>query len=86
MSYTITCPVCGKRDLSEFRFGNEDHGPLADPDRMSAEEYVNGALMRQTAAGPQKEWWCHSAGCGSWFTTWRNTLTGRETDAAGRAR
>ncbi len=83
MSYTITCPVCGKRDLCEFRFGNEDHGPIPDPDQLNHTNYVNTILMQKTEAGPQKEWWCHSSGCGSWFTIWRNTLTGRETDEPG---
>jgi len=34
-------------------------------------------------AGAQKEWWCHRDGCGVWFTVWRDTLTGRETDEKG---
>ena len=78
MSHSITCPVCGPRDLAEFRFGNEDHGPVADVHTLERGEYVAALLMQQTEAGPQKEWWCHAAGCGTWFTTRRDTLTGRE--------
>lgn len=84
MSYTITCPVCGKRDLSEFRFGNEDKGPLPDQSRLNQKEYVHEVVMQTTKAGPQKEWWCHTSGCGTWFTTWRDTLSGMELNEQGR--
>ncbi len=83
MSYTITCPVCGKRDLGEFRFGNEEKGQSPDQDKLTQIEYVNELIMHTTKAGPQKEWWCHASGCGSWFTVFRNTLTGREVDEKG---
>jgi sarcosine oxidase subunit delta len=80
LSYTITCPICGERDLSEFRFGNEDQGPGPGHEGLTREVYVNEVLMRATQAGPQKEWWCHSDGCGAWITIWRDTLTGRQAD------
>ncbi len=83
MSYTITCPVCGKRDLGEFRFGNEERAQSPDQDKLTQIEYVNEFIMHTTKAGPQKEWWCHASGCGSWFTIFRNTLTGREVDEKG---
>ena len=83
MSFTITCPVCGKRDLYEFRFGNEDRGPAPDQEGISSETYVQDVIMHKATAGVQKEWWCHRDGCGVWFTTWRDTTTGRETDENG---
>ncbi len=83
MSYSIICPVCGKRDLGEFRFGNEDKGPIKDPGQLGHKAYVENVVMTTTAAGPQKEWWCHSYGCGSWFTIYRDTLTGRQTNENG---
>jgi sarcosine oxidase subunit delta len=86
MSFTITCPICGKRDLSEFRFGNEDRGPGPAHEGLTQQAYVDQVLMHETSAGAQKEWWCHRDGCGSWITVWRNTLTGRETDEAGGIR
>ncbi len=78
MSYTITCPVCGKRDLEEFRFGNEDRGQVSNQSLLDQKEYVNKIVFRTTEAGPQKEWWCHVSGCGSWFSIVRDTLTNRE--------
>ncbi len=83
MSYTITCPVCGQRDLGEFRFGNEDKGPVKDQSKMDHKEYIDQVIMLTTTAGPQKEWWCHTHGCGSWFTIFRDTLTGRQTNEKG---
>ena len=85
MSFTITCPICGKRDLYEFRFGNEDRGPAPDQVGLTAESYSEAVMRHQAVAGAQKEWWCHKDGCGVWFTVWRDTTTGRETDEKGAA-
>ena len=30
MALTLTCPVCGKRNGYEFRYGGEDKGPRPD--------------------------------------------------------
>ncbi len=84
MSFAIVCPICGPRDQSEFRFGNAESGPAPGHDGLTLETYVDAVLMRETKAGHQEEWWCHSHGCGTWFTLWRNTLTGRQTDEKGR--
>jgi len=78
MSFTITCPVCGKRDLYEFRFGNEDRGPAPDHEGLTPEIYSERVHAHVNTAGPQKEWWCHKGGCGVWFTVWRDTATNRE--------
>jgi sarcosine oxidase subunit delta len=78
MSYTITCPICGKRDLYEFRFGNEDKGPPPDQKDVTPDVYSEHVHARTSKAGPQREWWCHRDGCGVWFTTVRDTLTNRE--------
>ena len=78
MSYTITCPICGKRDLYEFRFGNEDRGPDPDQEGLTPRAYSDAVQMHKAVGGVQKEWWYHRDGCGAWFTIWRDTLTGRE--------
>lgn len=78
MAYTITCPICGKRDLYEFRFGNEEKGPEPDQEGLTPQEYNQAVRLHRAVAGPQKEWWCHKDGCGIWFTVWRDTTTIRE--------
>ena len=78
MSFTITCPICGRRDLYEFRFGGEVRGPRPDEEGLTPEAYAQYVHMRTNAGGPQNEWWFHRDGCGRWFTIWRDTLTNRE--------
>lgn len=81
MTYTFTCPICGKRDMYEFRFGREDHGPEPAQEGLTPETYHAAVRACTTQAGPQKEWWCHKDGCGVWFTYWRDTTTIREVAA-----
>ncbi len=64
MSFTITCPICGKRNLYEFRFGGQEVPGEAD--------------VQNPALGVQREWWYHRDGCGTWFTVWRDLLSNRE--------
>lgn len=78
MSVTITCPICGKRDGYEFRFGGEDRGPRPAEEGMTPETWCDYVHLRSAVAGVQKEWWCHREGCGAWFSIYRNTVTNRE--------
>ena len=80
MSFTITCPICGKRDAYEFRFGEVERGPRPDEDGLTPKKWCDYVHMRSNVGGVQKEWWCHQKGCGVWFTTYRNTLTNLEVD------
>lgn len=75
MALTLTCPVCGKRNGYEFRYGGEDKGPRPDEDRLTQEKWLNYTHLNTCISGRQKEWWCHRDGCGSWFTICRNTRT-----------
>jgi sarcosine oxidase subunit delta len=74
----ITCPVCGRRDGYEFRYGNPERGPVSGAAGLSQEEYHQAVHNHHLPAGPVKEWWCHALGCGVWFTIVRHTATGRE--------
>ena len=82
MSFTITCPICGRRDLYEFRFGGEVRGPRPEEEGLTPEAYSQFVHMRTNPGGPQKEWWYHRDGCATWFTVWRDTLTNREVKKA----
>jgi sarcosine oxidase subunit delta len=36
--------------------------------------------MNKCTVGIQKEWWSHRDGCGSWFTTYRDTTKNLEVE------
>ena len=70
MSFTITCPICGKRNLYEFRFGGE--------------EAPGEASGQSVPPGVRRQWWCHRDGCGTWFTVWRDLLSNCEVKDPGK--
>ena len=74
----ITCPVCGKRNGYEFRFGGEDKGPGPATDDVSPEQWCDYVHMNNCIAGIQNEWWCHRDGCGVWFSIKRDTVRNLE--------
>ncbi len=78
MALTITCPVCGKRNGYEFRYGGEDKGPRPDENNITPQSWCDFVHMNKCVAGVQKEWWFHRDGCGSWFTIHRDTTTNLE--------
>ena len=78
MSFLISCPICGKRDAYEFRFGSEDRGPRPDETDLTSGRWLDYVHLRASGGAPQKEWWCHRSGCGLWFTIWRDPLTNLE--------
>ena len=78
MTFRLTCPVCGKRDVYEFTYGGPERGPRP-PEGDAAEAHFRWAQFRMNRTQPQEEWWHHAAGCGVWFSTWRDPVTNRET-------
>ena len=80
MTLTITCPVCGKRNGYEFRYGGEERGPRPDEKTLTRETWCDYVHMRAQLAGPRKEWWFHRDGCATWFVIWRDTRTNRQVD------
>jgi sarcosine oxidase subunit delta len=80
MALLITCPICGKRNGYEFRFGGEDKGPRPEEEGLSPEQWCDYVHLNKCVAGVQKEWWVHKDGCGVWFTIHRDTTTNLEVD------
>jgi sarcosine oxidase subunit delta len=74
MAFLINCPLCGPRDAYEFRFGGEDQGPRPDQESLGPDAWCDYVHMADSRFGVQKEWWYHRNGCGTWFTTWRDTV------------
>jgi sarcosine oxidase subunit delta len=74
MALTITCPVCGKRNGYEFRYGGVEKGPRPDEEGLTPANWCDYVHMNECVAGIQKEWWFHRDGCGAWFTIHRDTI------------
>jgi heterotetrameric sarcosine oxidase delta subunit len=73
MSFLLTCPHCGTREVTDFGFGGEvSSRPKARPTHRELNAY---AYFRRNAAGLQREWWVHRSGCGAWFLAERDTTT-----------
>ena len=71
----LTCPNCGERNVSEFRFGGEYAPRPSDPSAPTDEAWADYLYMRENRLGQQTEWWYHHAGCGLWFLAERHTKT-----------
>src|SRR5918996_3238719 len=73
MSYVLTCPNCGVREVTDFAFGGElNPRPTEAPSLRDLGRYN---YFRQNVAGLQQEWWLHRSGCGEWFIAERDTRT-----------
>ena len=70
----ITCPICGERPASEFRFGGE---LPSVPDWIVGDEArnVDYVWMVNNVRGVTTERWFHGAGCRRWLTLQRDTST-----------
>ena len=73
MSFLLTCPDCGPRDVNEFATTGEVlKRPGAEATLRELTDYI---YFRRNVAGVQREWWHHSLGCGTWFLAERDTRT-----------
>ena len=89
MSYLLTCPNCGVREVTDFGYGGEIASrPKSRPSFRELNAYN---YFRRNVAGVQREWWVHRSGCGAWFLAERDTrtnevlLTELPDEAGGRA-
>lgn len=72
----ITCPWCGEREETEFRYGGQAGVPYpADPESLSDVEWAEYLFFRDNPKGVFAERWVHTHGCRRWFTVVRNTVT-----------
>ena len=69
----LSCPNCGERNVSEFRFGGENSPRPQSPMAASEAEWAEYLYLRANKmGGVQVEWWYHQAGCGLWFLAERD--------------
>lgn len=70
----MTCPFCGPRDMSEFRFGGDPS--VARPGfGCSDADWAGYLYVRENPRGLGREYWVHSQGCGQWLVAERDTVT-----------
>jgi heterotetrameric sarcosine oxidase delta subunit len=73
VSFQLTCPNCGVREVTDFAFGGEvNPRPAVKPSIRELNVYL---YFRRNAAGAQVEWWQHRSGCRAWFLAQRDTRT-----------
>lgn len=73
MSFVLSCPNCGVREVTDFAYGGEvSVRPVQKPTRRELNEFN---YFRRNVAGRQREWWSHRSGCRSWFLAERDTRT-----------
>jgi heterotetrameric sarcosine oxidase delta subunit len=73
VSYVLTCPNCGPREVTDFAFGGEvNRRPREHPTLRELGTYN---YFRRNVAGVQREWWYHRSGCREWFLADRDTRT-----------
>ena len=58
MSFFLTCPNCGPRDVHEFRYGGQI--------------LSTGTVAGSNLPGPQRERWYHRFGCRRWLVAERD--------------
>src|SRR5437588_4240369 len=71
MSFLVPCPLCGPRDVYEFRFGGEiQKRPTPGSDQRTWAEYL---FSRTNIDVVERAWWYHRTGCRRWFQAERDT-------------
>ena len=73
MSFVLSCPNCGAREVTDFACGGEVATRLAT--RPAFRELNAYVYFRRNVAGVQREWWYHRSGCRAWFLAERDTRT-----------
>jgi heterotetrameric sarcosine oxidase delta subunit len=73
MSFLLSCPNCGVREVTDFAYGGEI---VPRPrERPTTRELGAYNYFRRNVAGVQREWWYHRSGCRTWFVAERDTRT-----------
>lgn len=82
--FRIPCPHCGPRNLSEFRHVGEDHR-RPDPGTTTPQAWHEYLYGQANLADWTTESWYHRAGCRTFFTVSRHTVTNEIRPQAGHA-
>jgi sarcosine oxidase subunit delta len=69
----MTCPINGRRAISEFACGGELR-EMPDAATVSDQAWADYVFNRSGVPGVKQEWWCHTPS-GVWFIAERDTTT-----------
>ena len=71
----IPCPLCGERDVSEFRYGSDASKKRPELGSKGMRTWSDYVFVFDNPKGPHEEYWQHVLGCRTWFKLRRNTAT-----------
>ncbi len=75
---SLTCPWCGVRNVTEFRWTGEAT-PRPHP-ATTPQEWRRYLYLRRNVRGWEDEGWYHRAGCRRYFRLERHTVTNETRD------
>jgi methylglutamate dehydrogenase subunit B len=78
----ISCPCCGERDYTEFRYGGDATKARPRLDEADRDVWHDHVFLFDNPTGPHREYWQHVLGCRQWLVLERNSAT----NIAGRSR
>src|ERR1700748_3603847 len=81
----ITCPCCGERDYTEFRYGGDADKTRPAHGTGDLKTWHDHVFLFDNPKGPHREYWQHVLGCRQWLVLERNTAT-NQTGASRAAR
>ena len=71
----ITCPFCGERDYTEFRYGGDATKPRPAHGTADRQIWHDFVFLFDSPKGAHREYWQHVLGCRQWLVLDRNTAT-----------
>jgi sarcosine oxidase subunit delta len=71
----ITCPWCGERDYTEFRYGGDAAKKRPAHGTADMQAWHDHVFVFDNPKGWHREFWQHVLGCRQWLVLERNTAT-----------
>jgi sarcosine oxidase subunit delta len=71
----ITCPWCGERDYSEFRYGSDAGKTRPAHGTGDLKTWHDHVFLFDNPKGQTREYWQHVLGCRQWLVLERDTAT-----------